>query len=64
MTNIKSPYERELITTFEEKLMAHLAKPKVRKRLERTGKIDKEIKKFSKRYDLKFKTDFSEVIGD
>lgn len=41
--------------TFEEKLMKHLEKKDVKKRLMRTGRIDAEIRKFKKRYDLKQK---------
>ena len=62
MSEVRSPYERQLIKEFQEKLMKHLSRPKVENRLKRTGKIDKEIKKFAKRYDSKYRTDFFSTL--
>jgi hypothetical protein len=49
---------------YEEKLMAHLAKPRVQRKLERTKNIDKEIKKFTKRYDRKHETSFFSLLNN
>lgn len=60
-----SPYEKDLEAHFKSKLMKHLASPKVKSRLMRAGNIDREIRKFAKRYDRKYFTTFHSIFkGD
>lgn len=59
---IMSPYEKDLYEDYNRRLKIHLSKPKVQKRLEKTGLVGKEILKFAKRYDKKYFTDFYDVL--
>lgn len=58
-----SPYEKDLWDHFQERLMSHLEKPKVKSKLIRTKKVDQEIRKFAKRYDKKYFTTFFKTLA-